>query len=97
VRRSHLRARDFCGLILPICGFQPRWRCCCERIWLARASGHWNVSSKIMVRAERKQKMKLQGSQASSANTLQNQSEVFAKTRFTINGLTVVHGRLFVV
>jgi hypothetical protein len=38
--------------------------------------------------------MKLQGSQASSANTLQNQSEVFAKNRFTINGLTVVHGRL---
>jgi hypothetical protein len=47
-----------------------------------------------MVRAERKQKMKLQGSQASNANTLQNQSEVFAKNRFTINGLTVVHGRL---
>jgi hypothetical protein len=47
-----------------------------------------------MVRAQRKQKMKLQGSQASSANTLQNQSEVFAKNRFTINGLTVVHGRL---
>jgi predicted flap endonuclease-1-like 5' DNA nuclease len=47
-----------------------------------------------MVRKERKQKMKLQGSQASSANTLQNQSEVFAKNRFTINGLTVVHGRL---
>jgi len=26
---------------------------------------------------------------------LQNQSEVFAKNRFTINGLTVVHGRLY--
>src|SRR3974390_563300 len=27
--------------------FQPRWRCCCERIWLARASGHWNACSRI--------------------------------------------------
>jgi hypothetical protein len=26
--------------------FQPRWRCCCERIWPARASSHWNAPSK---------------------------------------------------
>src|ERR1019366_5207279 len=25
--------------------FQPRWRCCCERVWLARASGQANASS----------------------------------------------------
>ena len=25
--------------------FQPRWRCCCERIWLARESGASNAAS----------------------------------------------------
>jgi hypothetical protein len=24
--------------------FQPRWRCCCERIWLARESGQAKTS-----------------------------------------------------
>src|SRR6516162_9669044 len=26
--------------------FQPRWRCCWERIWLARVSGHSNSASR---------------------------------------------------
>jgi len=36
-------------------------------------------------------KMKMQGSAAASAKTLQSQSCLFAKNRFTANALAVVH------
>jgi hypothetical protein len=38
-------------------------------------------------------KMKLQGSRSSGREILQSQSCLFAKNRFTINTITVVHGR----
>jgi hypothetical protein len=37
--------------------------------------------------------MKLQGSRSSGREILQSQSCLFAKNRFTINTITVVHGR----
>jgi hypothetical protein len=39
-------------------------------------------------------KTKLQGSGASTPKTLQLKTRLFAKKRLSINGLTVVHGRL---
>src|SRR5450759_2360038 len=40
-------------------------------------------------------KTKLQGSAPSSHNILQSQSRLLAKNRFSVNGLAVVHRRLF--
>jgi hypothetical protein len=40
-------------------------------------------------------KTELQASAASSANTLRSQNRQRAKIRLSLNGLQVVHGRLF--
>jgi len=68
---------------------EPVVACCFGRIVPS------NAAKESWFAQKENQKIKLQDPGASSGETLQSQSYVFAKNRFTINGLTVVHRRLY--